>query len=298
MEGGKDKDKCRKDNGKGKSSRKPYPPGLLPREEDKGNYKGGKSNRCKKGKGKEQKGKQSGKEDDKGNDKGNDNCKKLLRPLANNDYNDLNDFFFLEDKGKGKGKVKSCKRGTGGMPADFEEFMIALTFSKLPWSSVVDFPRHKQERVAGLVNRLLALRDPDADADVTEVAEEAAAEEERVRLLQQFIELWQESSMELMLLWTSATTALSKGGRKCGKGDDGSWQGNDDGHWRMETRLEWSQEWSQSGGWRDDKRDDGRWRQGKNQEQGDDDGRWRRPWDDDGSWRRSWTWSSDWSSAV
>lgn len=123
--GGKDKDKC------GKS-------GLL--EEDKGNYKGGKSNLCEEGKGKEKKGKQSGKEEDKGNDKGNDKGKYLFRPLANN----------------GKDKGKGCK---GGKPTDTEEFPSPTVKKFLGWSSIYDFPEHKQRRAAGLVNRLFALQE-------------------------------------------------------------------------------------------------------------------------------------------
>ena len=181
---------------------------------------GGKSNLCEEGKGKEQKGKQSGKEkEDKGNDKGNDKGKTLVRPLA--------------DKGKDKGK--GCK---GGKPSEVEEFLIVLNSVKLLWTSIDDYPVHHQREAGELGARLSLLCDPDAD-DMTEVE----AECERVKLLEEFIGLWAQMENELYLLRRLAEDKLgNKGGRKCGKGDDG---------------------------------DDGRWYQGKNQEKGNDDGRWR-----------------------
>ena len=71
-----------------------------------------------------------------------------------------------------------------------EEFPTVKKFRG--WSSIYDFPKHKQRRAAGLVARLFALLDPFNDM-------------------------------------TAAAAAVSKpgkrGGRKGGKGDDGRWRG-------------------------------------------------------------------------
>ena len=94
----------------------------------------------------------------------------------------------------------------------------------------------------------------------------------------------------------SVSKPCKGGGRKGGKGDDGSWRqgknqeiaqrkGNDEGRW--------PQEWSvskpckgfllQRGGRKRGKGDDGRWRQGKNQEIS------RRKGSDEGSSRQEWS---------
>ena len=232
---------------------------------------GGKCNLCEEGKGKEQKGKQSGKEkEDKGNDKGNNKGKILVRPLA--------------DKGKDKDKGKGCKgdkpsEGPSQVGCQVQEFLAKLNDSTLPWTSTHDFPKHHQEEAGELGDRLSRLCDPDAN-DMTELE----AERDRVKLLNAFISLWAQMENELYLQRRLAEDKIladklgNKGGRKCGKGDDGSWyqgsrqgknqeKGNDDGRWRQ--RSGWSgaseQVW-QRGGWTGGKGDDGRWRQ---------DGHWR-----------------------
>ena len=104
----------------------------------------------------------------------------------------------LADNGKGWGK--DCK---GGKPTDIEESSTVKKF--FGWSSIDDFPEHKQSRAAELVARLFALCDP--FKDMTNEEEERVggsalsqkieeAEHEREKLLQQLRELWEESAQE------------------------------------------------------------------------------------------------------
>ena len=176
-------------------------------------------------------GKEKGR-DDKGNDKG--------KPLANK-----GEFQPLAGKGKlqplaDKGKGKGC----GRKPAtDVEKYLIHLKSksSIFHWLKIDDFPKGRhQERAKELLARLFA---PDANDDMTDV-EEAAAEDERVRLLEELIELWESTEDMLRLLIGASQSCLrNRNGGNWGKGWGhlkGKRLENDDSHWRRTSEDSWS----------------------------------------------------------